>query len=177
MKFALILSLLVSLLILPNANASDWRPLGFESLSEPEKDMIKIMTPINHQNKTAVQLLFDVGSFQNCAMGTAITNDKIFLTINEKGSSTRHRFVLSLNKALTSEDRFSRAEMPIYVLVFDQKATNETIFMYFLLTKQGRVDAMRLIAKKNHMQGIPIISKYVGKTEPSYELICVGNNQ
>src|SRR5690606_38461498 len=114
----------------------------YHHFSAIEKKIIDAMVPIRQQNKTYVQLLLDIGRYQNCALGTALTDNGIYLTVIDLQTSVKYRYVLYLKRSLMSGEAYSRVDIPMYVLVFDQQETNETIFTYFMLSKSGRISSM-----------------------------------
>lgn len=159
--------------------AQTWKPQGYANLNNTEKNLIKYLSPLSEVNKSIAQLVLDSGSYENCSMGTALRADKIYVTIINKTDSKKYRYVLKLNESLISENLFMYQRSPVFVLVFDQvtpeedgSKTAETLFMYFFMTADGRIQGVDIESKKNIHQGIPLASRFVGSVQPHYMFTC-----
>ncbi len=157
-----------------------WRPESFSKLSAFEQKVISRLTPVDQTNKIFVQLLLDTGVFKSCGIGTVLRHDKLFVSVIDKKTAIKYSYTLDFNKALVNEDAFvNETGVQIYVLVFDQSTKSqlgelpeETVFMYFIFDKDGQLVSMTINTKKNSGFELPVVSKFIGKVQPSYEIKC-----
>lgn len=151
------------------ASEKMWKPSGFSSLSNLEQNIISNLSPINQRNKTFVQLMFDTGSYENCGVGTALRQNKIFISIVDKKTKAKSAFVVPLQEALVNEMPFyedAAGNVQIYVVVFDRvvpgmygTTSKETVFMYISFKKDGTVKTLTVNPKKDEQTAIQCIGR------------------
>jgi len=153
-----------------------WIPDSYPALSSQEQRFISSLTPIDQRNKQFVQLIFDAGTFSNCGVGTALRNDKLFVSVVDKKTSTRRPFVIDFKKALVNENPFlADNRESLHVVVFEQSAqasrelAPQTVLVYFYYSAQGDMQGMQLFVKK---KGAFTRANLAPKIETSYQIAC-----
>ena len=124
------------------------------------------MEPMTDKNKSLVELLLNIGKFDNCLIKTKIESDKIILNIKEKSSGFDQTFVLNVEKTLVNSHHFLAGDIAVYVLVFDKvpqdkpfDITSETFIATFYISMDGeKVGAIQLNSYKNTIYRYPGMS-------------------
>lgn len=150
-----------------------WVPDSYASLSAQEQRFISNLIPIDQKNKMFVQLIFDAGTFSDCGVGTALRNDKLFVSVVDKKTTTRRPFVIDFKKALVNEYPFlGDNRESLHVVVFEQNTNAsdpQTVLVYFYYSAQGDMQGMQLFVKK---KGALTRGSFAPKIETSYQITC-----
>lgn len=149
----LLLIALIFLITSPSivTHAQSWRPLGFETYPDGDKEIFKYLSPITNSNKYLVKLLFTEAHFSSCNIKVYMLHNRLIISIDNKAARSAIGLDIPLNEALISENFFNANGLATYVIVSDQTYGSEvplTFFLYFYLRPDGKILNLKVTTKK-----------------------------